>query len=101
MFDSDDVVFAWAILKALLIVIVGFGFLIYAAWAVIRQSKDAAQVAIRKDSTLKYKSSVQADTVLVIASGTTEEAGRARPILAGTSTEEINVHEPEKPAAAA
>jgi hypothetical protein len=43
VFDSDDVVFAWAILKALLVVVVGFGFLIYATWAVIRQSKDAAQ----------------------------------------------------------
>jgi hypothetical protein len=30
---SDDVVFAWAIGKALLIVIVAVGTLIYAAWA--------------------------------------------------------------------
>jgi len=37
MFVSDDVVFAWAIEKALLIVIVAFGILVYAAWAVTWQ----------------------------------------------------------------
>jgi hypothetical protein len=33
---SDEVVFAWAIGKALLIVIVAVGILIYAAWALPR-----------------------------------------------------------------
>jgi len=33
MAASDEVVFAWAIGKALLIVIVSAGILIYAAWA--------------------------------------------------------------------
>ena len=41
MFPSDDVVFAWAIGKALLIVIVSFGTLVYAAWAVTWQEKNA------------------------------------------------------------
>jgi hypothetical protein len=34
---SDEVVFAWAIGKALLVVIVSVGTLIYAAWAVPRK----------------------------------------------------------------
>lgn len=34
MFESVDPVFAWAIGKALLIVIVSFGALVYAAYAV-------------------------------------------------------------------
>jgi len=41
VFPSDDVVFAWAIGKALLIVIVSFGTLVYAAWAVTWQEKNA------------------------------------------------------------
>jgi len=47
---SDDVVFAWAIGKALLIVIVSFGTLVYAAWAVTRQRKKVAHVEISKDT---------------------------------------------------
>ena len=50
MFASDDVVFAWAIGKALLIVIVSFGILVYAAWAVTWPRKNAAHVGIPKDS---------------------------------------------------
>lgn len=98
MFASDDVVFAWAIGKALLIVIVSVGTLVYAAWAVTWQ-KDAAQVRIPKERALKYQSSVQAGTVLLAGSGTTEEAEGARRIPAGTSAEQINA--PEEPAAAA
>jgi hypothetical protein len=33
MFSSDELVFAWPIGKALLIVIVACGILVYAAWA--------------------------------------------------------------------
>lgn len=41
MFASDDAGFVWAIGKALLIVIVSVGFLIYAAWwAVAWQRKN-------------------------------------------------------------
>jgi hypothetical protein len=39
VFASDDLVFAWAIGKALLIVIVSFDTLVYAAWAVTWQRK--------------------------------------------------------------
>jgi hypothetical protein len=100
VFASDDVVFAWAIGKALLIVIVSVGTLVYAAWAVTWQ-KDAAQVRIPKQSALKYQSSVQAGTVLLAGSGTTEEAEGARRIPARTSAEQINVPAPKEPAAAA
>jgi len=33
MFSSDELVFAWPIGKALVIVVVAFGILVYAAWA--------------------------------------------------------------------
>jgi hypothetical protein len=48
---SDDAVFAWAIAKALLIVIATFSILVYTAWALTRQrKKDIAHVATPKDS---------------------------------------------------
>jgi hypothetical protein len=74
VFASDDAVFAWAIGKALLIVIVSFGSLLYAAWAVTRQRKSAVHVGTPEDSALKYESSVKAAKVVLIANGTTEEA---------------------------
>ncbi len=57
---SDDVVFAWAIGKASLIVVVSFGSLVYAAWAVTYQKENTTHVGIPKNSPLKYKSSVRA-----------------------------------------
>jgi hypothetical protein len=62
VFASDDGVFAWAFGKALLIVIVSFGTLVYAALAVTYQRKNATHVGIAKDSDLKYKSSVESQT---------------------------------------
>lgn len=58
-------------------------------------------IGIPKDSALKYESSVKAGKFVLIAHGTPEEAEEARHILANTSAEEINVHEPERPAVAA
>jgi len=101
VFASDDPVFAWAIGKALLIAIVSVGILVYAAWAVTWQRKDAVHVGFPEDSALNCKSSVKAGNVPLIANGTDEEAEGARLILAGTLAEVINVHEPERPAAAA
>jgi hypothetical protein len=75
VFASDDVVFAWAIAKASLVVIVSFGTLVYAAWA--------------------------ASKVLFNENGATEEAEEARSILDRTPAEEVNVEEPTQPAAAA
>ena len=49
MLASDDVVFAWAIGKALLILIVSFSTLIYAAWVATRDWKDGAHVEPRED----------------------------------------------------
>jgi hypothetical protein len=48
MFSSDDAVFAWAIAKALLILIVAAGTLVYAAWVVVRQMDKAAHPEIPK-----------------------------------------------------
>jgi hypothetical protein len=57
---SDDVVFAWAIGKASLILLVSFGSLVYAAWTVTYQKENTTRIGIPKDSTLKYKSWVKA-----------------------------------------
>jgi hypothetical protein len=57
---SDDVIFAWAIGKALLIVIVSPGALVYVAWAVIYKHEPATHVGISKDRALKYNSPVKA-----------------------------------------
>lgn len=102
MFDGDDAVFAWAIGKALLIVFVSFGTLVCAAWwAVTRQGENAAHVEIPSDSALKCKSSVEAGKALPIADRTGEEPEGTHPILARTLAEDIDVHDPGQPAAAA
>jgi hypothetical protein len=55
VFASDDVVFAWVIGKALLIVIISFGTLVYVAWAATYPKKNARHVGISNGSALKYK----------------------------------------------
>jgi hypothetical protein len=56
---------------------------------------------ISKGSVLKYESSIKAGKYLLIAHGTTEEAETARRILASTAAEEVNIHQPDRSAAAA
>ena len=56
---------------------------------------------ISKGSVLKYESSIKAGKYLLIAHGTPEEAEAARRILANTGAEEINIHQPDRSAAAA
>ena len=58
-------------------------------------------IGIPKDSAVKYESSIKAGKYLLIAHGTAEEAESARRILANTGAEEIHVHQPGRPAAAA
>ncbi len=58
-------------------------------------------IGIPKDSALKYESSVKAGKFVLIAHGTAEEAEAARRILSSTAAEEVNVHEPDRPAVAA
>jgi hypothetical protein len=55
VFASDDVVFAWVIEKALLIVIISFGTLVYVAWAATYPKKNARHVGVSNDGALKYK----------------------------------------------
>jgi hypothetical protein len=55
VFETDDVVFAWAIGKALMIVIVSFSTLVYLAWALTWKRRNAAHVGIPKDDALKHK----------------------------------------------
>jgi hypothetical protein len=101
VFASDDPVFAWAVAKALLIAIVAFVVLIYAAWAATRQRQDAAPVGTLEDGALKYKSSVGRARFRSLPADQTGEAEGGRLVLASGLAEEINVHEPEQPAAAA
>src|SRR5882762_838363 len=75
---SDDIVFAWAIGKALLIVIFAFGTLVYTAFAATWQRKDAAHAGIPKDDALKNRRLVRPGKVLLIGNGTVEEAEGAR-----------------------
>jgi hypothetical protein len=74
--DGDDLVFAWAIGKALLIVAVSLGALLYLAWAVTRQRKHEAQVAISKLGALKRKSPAKADRVVLITDATSADNER-------------------------
>ena len=58
-------------------------------------------LGVPKASALKYESSVKAGKYLLIAHGTPEEAETARRILGNTAAEEINIHRPDRSAAAA
>jgi hypothetical protein len=98
VFASEDVVFAWAMGKALLIVIVSIGILVYLAWVVTRPEEIAAPL---EDDALRSRSSIRASKVSLIANGTAEEAEGTYRILATKSAEEDNAHEWERPAAAA
>jgi hypothetical protein len=105
VFDSNDPVFAWAVGKALLIVIVSIGILVYLAWAVTRQNEIAVDAGGLEDGVLRSRSSVKESKVPIAASGAVERVEEAPRILARTSEEESveenNVHEAERPAAAA
>lgn len=52
MFDSDDIVFIWAIGKALLILIVSIGALIYIAWVATRKMEIGARAGIHENGAL-------------------------------------------------
>jgi hypothetical protein len=56
---------------------------------------------ISKGSVLKYESSIKAGKYLLIAHGTPEEAETAHRILGNTGAEEVNIHRPDRSAAAA
>ena len=101
MFESGDVVFAWAMGKALLIVIVSLGILVYLAWAVTRNKEIVPHAEILEDGVLRSRSAAKASEVPFIAPGTTGEAEGARHILPRTSAEENNTRQSEQPAAAA
>jgi hypothetical protein len=101
VFASDDPVFAWAVAKALLIAIVAFVVLIYAAWAATRQRRDAAHVGTLKGGALKYDGSVERARFRSLPAEQTEEVEATRHILARGLAEEINARESGQPAAAA
>lgn len=99
MFDSEDVVFAWAIGKALLIVIVSVGALVYFAWGATRKKEIVARVDILENGALR-SSAVKASKV-PIGPGKTGAADGALHILSGISAEENNTRKPEQSTVAA
>jgi hypothetical protein len=100
VFDSEDVVFAWAIGKALLIVIVAVGILVYIAWVATRKNWVFARVDIQENEALR-SSAVNASQVPPKGPEKAGAAEGARHILSGTSAQENNRRQPEQPTIAA
>lgn len=100
MLNSDDLVFVWAIGRALLIVLVSCGTLVYLAWAVTLRRNSAAHVEISNHKTLKCQGSGKEDGGPLITDATAGETeGRS---LSGSNLREgISVHNPKRPIAAA
>ena len=53
MFDSEDVVFVWAIGKALLILMVSVGALVHIAWVATRKKEIVACVEIPENGAMR------------------------------------------------
>ena len=100
MFDSEDVAFAWAIGKALLIVILSVGALVYVAWVATQKKEIVARVDIPEDAALT-SSAVEVNAAPALGLGKIGAAEWARDILSGTSSEESNTRKPEQPTVAA
>ena len=100
MFESDDAVFAWAIGKALLIVIVSFGALVYAAWAATYQKKNTTHVGISKDSALKYKLPLKRARSRSLQTDQLTRRKEHTAFWLGPRQKRSNVREPEQPAGA-
>ncbi len=100
MVDSDDVVFAWAVGKALLIVIVSIGVLVYIAWVATRKNETIASVEIPKNGALT-SSDVKASNVPPSGPEKIGTAEEVRHILSGTAAGENNDRKSEQPGAAA
>jgi hypothetical protein len=73
LFDSEGVLFAWAIGKALLIVIVSVGALVHFAWVTTRKKEIVARVDIPENGALR-SSAVEASKVPPIERGKTGAA---------------------------
>jgi hypothetical protein len=100
VFDSEDVVFIWAIGKALLIVIVSASSLLYIAWVATRKKEIVARVDIPPNGVLRL-STVQVSEMPPTGPGEPGAADGISHIPSGTSTEESNSREPEQPTFAA
>lgn len=79
MFDSDDVVFVWAVGKAMLIVIVSAAALVYLAWAVT------------------WKREIGAHAIASKTNGESEGTGQ---IVPATTADRNKTGEPERSGAA-
>ncbi len=96
MFDSEDVVFAWAIGKALLILMVSVGALIYIAWLATWKKEIVTRADIPENGALR-SSAVNASKVPPIGPGKTGAAEE----VSETSSEEDNTRKPEQSTVAA
>jgi hypothetical protein len=100
VFDSEDVVFAWAIGKSLLIVIVAVGALVYMAWVATREREIVASVDIPENKAFR-SGAVDASKVPPDEPEKNRAEEEACHILSGTSAEENNTGKTEQPTAAA
>ena len=100
MFASDDVVFAWAIGKALLIVIVSVGALVYVAWAATYQKKKATHIGVSNDSALKYKLPLKRARSCSLQADHLERRKGHTAFWRGLRQKRSSVREPEQPVAA-
>jgi len=97
VFDPHDVVFAWAIGKALVILFVSLSTLVFLAWAVTRRGEVAAHVERPRHIALKYRSSVKMDTRHLSPDKTAGETEAPHVSWVGTSADKVIVQEPEQP----
>lgn len=100
MFDSDNVIFAWAMGKAMLIVSVSIGALVCLAWAVTRKKEIAAQVGIPEDCALRSEGAVKTSNALVAPETNGESEGTGQ-ILLSAWAERNNTGESKQSATAA
>jgi hypothetical protein len=102
VFASDDVVFAWAIGKALLIVIFSVGTLVYVAWAATYQKKKkATHIGISNDSALKYKLPLKRERSCSLQADHLERRKGHTAFWLGLRQKRSGVRKPEQPAGAA
>ena len=99
MLDPEDVVFAWAIGKALLTGMVSIGALIYVAWILTRKMEITAHVGI-DESGAPSSGADRANSVRFVGPERSGAAEGACHMLSETSSENNHSRKPEEPAAA-
>jgi hypothetical protein len=74
VFNADDGVFGWAIGKAVLILMVSIGALVYLAWAVTRRTEIESRAGASEDRGSRSESAVKAREGPLVVFETTDES---------------------------